>query len=71
MKDDERLSEAGGEGGSGLLDTLLSSGGLGGVSREEPVLGLVGGEEGDRGEYTVGVASKLWDDCVNERSGEH
>lgn len=79
VKNDEGLSEAGGESGRRLGDAVLGSRGLrsvvvrtpapkrtqerrtylGGVAGKEPVLSLVGGEEGDGGEDTEGVASEL------------
>lgn len=46
---------------SGLSDTILSSRGLRGVTRKEPVLSLVRVEEGDRRKNTESVASEVDD----------
>lgn len=52
----EGLTEAGGEGGSWLLDSLLSSGDLGSVPGVEVVDCLFGGQLRDGGEDREGVA---------------
>lgn len=44
LEGEEGLSEAGREGRSGLLDTLLSAGNLGSVAGVEVVDGLLGSE---------------------------
>lgn len=54
----EGLGEARGEGGLGLGDTILGTGHLGGVTRDEVEHGLLGGELRDGGEDTTGVASE-------------
>jgi len=54
----EGLGEARGEGGLGLGDTLLGTGHLGGVARNEVVHGLLGVELGDGWEHTAGVAGE-------------
>ena len=54
----ERLSEAGGEGGLGLGHTVLSTGHLGGVTRDEVEHRLLGSELGDGREHTTGVAGE-------------
>lgn len=54
----EGLGEARGEGGLGLGDTILGTGHLGGVTRDEVEHGLLGGELGDGGQDTAGVASQ-------------
>lgn len=54
----EGLGEARGEGGLGLGDTVLGTGHLGGVTGDEVEHGLLGGELGDGGKDTAGVASE-------------
>ena len=54
----EGLGEAGRESGLGLSDTVLSTSHLGGVTRDEVEHGLLGGELGDRGKHTTGVAGE-------------
>lgn len=54
----EGLGEAGGEGSLGLGDTVLSTSHLRGVTRDEVEHGLLGGELGDRGKDTTGVAGE-------------
>jgi hypothetical protein len=49
VEDNEGLAVAGGEGGRGLDNAVLGTGGLGGVTRDEVVLGLLRGEARDRG----------------------
>ena len=56
VKGEEGLGEARGEGGLGLGDTLLGSGHLGGITGDEVVHGLGGGELGDWRKNTTGVA---------------
>lgn len=54
----EGLGEARGEGGLGLSDTVLGTGHLGGVTRDEVEHSLLGGELGDGGQNTAGIASQ-------------
>ena len=56
VQGEEGLSEARGEGSLGLGDTLLGTGHLGGVTRDEVVHGLLGAELGDGRKDTTGVA---------------
>jgi hypothetical protein len=63
----ERLSEAAGEGSLGLGDAVLSTGHLGGVTRDEVEHGLVAVKLRDRRQDTTGVASK--EDDVGRRVG--
>ena len=56
VESQEGLGEARGESGLGLGDTLLGTGHLGGVTGDEVVHGLGGGELGDGGKDTTGVA---------------
>ena len=56
VESQEGLSEARGEGGLGLGDTLFGTRHLGGVTRDEVVHGLFGAELGDGRENTTGVA---------------
>ena len=58
VQGEEGLSEARGEGGLGLGDTLLGTGHLGGVTRDKVVHGLLGAELGDRRKDTASVAGK-------------
>ena len=54
----ESSSETGGEVGHGLLNATLGSSDLGGVSAEEVVHGLLGGELGDGRQHAVGIAGE-------------
>lgn len=54
----EGLGEAAGEGGLGLGDAVLSTGHLGGVTRDEVEHGLVAVQLGDGGQDTAGVAGE-------------
>lgn len=63
VQSQERLSKAGREGGLGLGHTVLSTGHLGGVTRDEVEHGLLSGELGDRRQHTTGVASQQDDVC--------
>ena len=65
----EGLSEAAGEGSLGLGDTVLSTGHLGGVTRNEVEHGLGGVELRDGGENTSGVAGEE-DDVGGSVGGE-
>ena len=56
VESQEGLGEARGESGLGLGDTLLGTGHLGGVTGDEVVHGLGGGELGDWRKNTTGVA---------------
>lgn len=58
VKGEERLSEAGREGGLGLGDALLGTRHLGGVTGDKVEHGLLRGEFRDRGQDTAGVASE-------------
>lgn len=58
VKSKEGLGEARGESGLGLGDTLLGTGHLGGVTRDEVVHGLGGVELGDGREDTTSVAGE-------------
>jgi hypothetical protein len=58
VKSQEGLSETCGEGGGGLGNSLLGTGHLGGVSGDEVVGDGLGGELGDGGKDTGGIASK-------------
>lgn len=58
VKSQEGLSEARGEGGLGLSHTLLGTGHLGGITRDEVVHGLLGSELGDGRQDTTGVAGE-------------
>lgn len=63
----EGLSEAAGEGSLGLGDAVLSTGHLGGVTRDEVEHGLGAVKFGDRRQDTAGVASE--EDDVGGRVG--
>jgi hypothetical protein len=63
----EGLSEAAGEGSLGLGDAVLSTGHLGGVTRDEMEHGLSAIELGDRRQDTTGIASE--EDDVGGRVG--
>lgn len=54
----ECLSEASGESGGGLLDTLFSSGNFGSISRVEVIDGLFRSELGDRWKDREGIAGQ-------------
>jgi hypothetical protein len=69
VKSQERLSEARGESGLGLSDTLLGTGHLGGVTGDEVVHGLGGGELGDGRKDTTGVACEK-DDVLGVAVGD-
>ena len=56
VESQERLGEAGREGGLRLRDTLLGTSHLGGVAGDEVVHGLLGVELGDRRQHTTGIA---------------
>ena len=58
VEDQEGLTEASRESGLGLSDTLLSSGNLSSVTRDEVVHGLSRGQLGDWGEDTESIASQ-------------
>lgn len=58
VQSQERLGEARGEGGLGLEDTILSTGHLGGVARNEVEHDLLAAQLGDRRQNTAGVASE-------------
>lgn len=58
VKSQEGLSEARREGSLGLSDTILSTGHLGGVTRDEVEHGLLGGELGDGGQDTAGITGE-------------
>ena len=58
MQLQEGLSEAGGEGRSGLGDSALGSGKLCGESGQEVVLGLFGSQDGYRRQYAEGVSGQ-------------
>lgn len=58
VQSQERLSEAAGEGSLGLSDTILSSGHLGGVARDEVEHGLGTVQLGDGRQDTAGIAGK-------------
>jgi len=58
VESQEGLSEARGEGGLRLGDTLLGTGHLGSVTRDEVEHGLLGGELGDRRKDTTSVAGE-------------
>lgn len=69
VKSQERLGEAGGEGRLGLGDTVLSTGHLGGVSRDEVEHGLGAVELGDRRQNTTGIAGQQ-DDVARVALGQ-
>jgi hypothetical protein len=58
VKSQEGLSEARREGSLGLGDTVLSTSHLGGVTGDEVEHGLLGGELGDGGQDTAGIAGE-------------
>lgn len=58
VQSQEGLGEARGEGSLGLSDTVLSTSHLGGVTGDEVEHGLLGGELGDGGKDTAGIASE-------------
>lgn len=58
VEGEEGLGEARGEGGLGLRDAVLGTGHLGGVAGDEVEHGLLGGELGDWGQDTAGVAGE-------------
>jgi hypothetical protein len=58
VESQERLCEAGGEGGLWLSDAFLSTSHLGGVTRDEMEHGLRGVELGDRWENTTSIAGE-------------
>jgi hypothetical protein len=69
VESQEGLGEARGESGLGLGDTLLGTGHLGGVTGDEVVHGLGGGELGDGREDTTGVACEE-DDVLGVAVGD-
>lgn len=58
VQSQEGLSEARRESSLGLGDTVLSTGHLGGVTRDEVEHGLLGGELGDGGQDTAGITGE-------------
>lgn len=63
MESKEGLGEAGGECSLGFRDAVFGAGHFGGVAGDEVEHCLLGGEFGDRGEDTAGVASEEDDVC--------
>ena len=63
VESQEGLSEARGEGGLRLGDTVFSTSHLGGVAGNEVEHGLFGRELGDRGKDTAGIAGEEDDVC--------
>ena len=70
MQLQEGLAEAGGEGGSGLGDAPLGAGQLGGEAGQEVVLGLLRGQDGNRGQHAKGVGGQE-DHILGVGSGGH
>ena len=67
MELQEGLAEAGGEGRSGLGDTALGAGELGGEAAQEVVLRLLGIEDGNRRKHTESIGAQE-DDLLGCRS---
>jgi hypothetical protein len=61
LADDERLTEAGGEGRRGLRNAIFGTWCLGSVSTQEPVLSLRGVELGNRWEHSEGITAEIDD----------
>ena len=55
MQFEERLSEAGGEGGCGFGDAAFRTGKFGGEAAQEIVLCLFGCEDADGRQYAEGI----------------
>ena len=66
MQLQEGLAEAGGEGRGGLGDAALGAGQLGGEAGQEVVLGLLGGQDADRGQNAERI-SRQEDDVLGGR----
>ena len=64
----ESLAEACGEGGGGLGDAALGAGQLRGEAGQEVVLGLLGGQDADRGQNAERI-SRQEDDVLGSRCG--
>src|ERR1700731_4129618 len=58
MQRKESLSETSGECGNWISDSHFSSGDLSSVATDEMVHGLLGGQLGDGGEDSIGIASQ-------------
>ena len=68
MQLQEGLAEAGGEGRGGLGDAALGAGQLRGEAGQEVVLGLLGGQDADRGQNAERI-SRQEDDVLGCRCG--
>ena len=68
MQLEEGLAEAGGEGRGGLGDAALGAGQLRGEAGQEVVLGLLGGQDADRGQNAERI-SRQEDDVLGSRCG--